>query len=114
MGILGKIREVLFGSATGEIRDPMGIYIYAKCDRCGAPVRIRVDKAHDLQRDYDTGGFILHKEIMDGTCFALMQATVRFSARYAIVESEVEGGRLISWEEYRALSTGTISTPAAR
>lgn len=110
MGILRKIRNVLFGSASDELRDPMGIYLYAKCDHCGAPVRVRVDKAHDLQRDYDTGEFVLRKEIMDGTCFALMQATVRFSPRYAIVDSEIEGGQLISWEEYRALVSHKVTT----
>ena len=105
MSIARKIRDALFGSEATEIRDPAGIYIYARCNRCGAPVRVRVDKAHDLQRDHETGEFTLHKEIMDGTCFALMQADLRFSSRYAIIAGEITGGKLISWDEYRALAT---------
>ncbi len=100
MGFMKRIRDAILGTAAGEPRDPTGIYLYAKCDRCGAAVRVRVDKAHDLLRDYESGGFVLNKEIMDGTCFALMLATVHFSPRYTIRSSEIQGGKLISWEEY--------------
>ncbi len=110
MGILRRVREALFGSREGEIRDPMGIYIYAKCDNCGAPVRTRLDKRHDLRRDDETGGYLAHKEMMDGSCFSLLQATIRFDARYRVVEAQVDGGELISWNEYRALSASrTVS-----
>ncbi|MBN1247944.1 MAG: hypothetical protein JXC32_09830 [Anaerolineae bacterium] len=104
MGFFKKIVDALFGSAEGEIRDPDGIYLYVKCGRCGAPVRVRADKRHDLQRDYDTNELILHKEIMDGRCFSLMQATVRFAPNYRIVDQQLEGGEFISWEEYRDLT----------
>ncbi|MGC9522187.1 MAG: hypothetical protein ACP5HG_09970 [Anaerolineae bacterium] len=104
MGFLKKIVDALFGSAEGEMRDKEGIYLYIKCDRCGAPVQVRVDKRHDLQRDYDSGGYVLRKEIMDGTCFSLMQATVRFDPGYRVVEREIEGGEFITYEEFRALT----------
>lgn len=104
MGFFKRIKDAIFGSAEGEIRDPDGIYLYIKCSRCGAPVRIRADKRHDLQRDYDTGEFVLNKEIMDGTCFNLIYATVRFSPSYQIVDQEIQGGEFITWEEYQALA----------
>ena len=106
MGFLRRIVDALSGSggARREIRDPTGIYLYVKCDRCGAPVRVRADRGHDLQRDYDSGGYVLHKEIMDGSCFALMQATVHFDAGYNITEQEVTGGEFITWDEYAALT----------
>jgi hypothetical protein len=104
MGFFKKLAEAIFGTANGEIRDPDGIYLYVKCARCGAPVRIRVDKRHDLQRDYDTNELVLHKEIMDGTCFNLMQATVRFTPAYQIKDQQLEGGEFISWETYRDLT----------
>lgn len=96
MGFMRKIRDAILGPSAGEPRDPTCVYLYAKCDQCGAAVRVRVDKAHDLQRDFETGGFVLNKEMMDGTCFALMQATVRFGPRYTILSSEVQGDKLIS------------------
>jgi len=113
MGILRKLRTATLGSRDDEIRDPTGIYIYAKCDRCGAPVRARLDKAHDLERDFETGGFVAHKEMMDGTCFALLQAIIRFDAHYRVIDSHIDGGQLISWDEYQALRTphGPSETP---
>ncbi|MGC9469719.1 MAG: hypothetical protein ACP5HS_14075 [Anaerolineae bacterium] len=104
MGFLKKIVEGLFGSGEGEVRDPDGIYLYVKCSRCGAPIRVRADKRHDLQRDYDSNEYVLRKEIMDGTCFSLIQATVRFDQTFRIVDREIEGGEFITYEEYRALT----------
>lgn len=106
MGFLKKIRDALFGSPSGgEVRDPEGIYLYVKCSRCGAPIRVRADKRHDLQRDYDTNEYVLRKEMMDGTCFNLINATVRFDPTYRIIDREIEGGEFITWEEYNALVT---------
>lgn len=104
MGILKKVLAALFGGSGAEVRDADGIYLYAKCGHCGAPVRIRVDKRHDLQRDYDTGEYTLHKEMMDGSCFTLMRATLRFNAAYRVIEQELDGGEFIDWETYRELT----------
>ncbi len=112
MGILKKIREALFGSPDGEIQDKNGIYLYVKCAKCGAPVRVRVDKYHDLQQDDEGGGFTLNKEIMDGSCFRLMYATVRFDFNRRIVEQEINGGEFITWEEYQALAHPQTPPPA--
>ncbi len=109
MGFLKKIIEAVFGSGGGEIRDPDGIYLYIKCSRCGALVRVRADKRHDLQRDYDSGELILRKEVMDGACFSLIQTTTRFDAGYRIIDQQIEGGEFISWEEYQKLTTPTES-----
>ncbi len=119
MGFLRKIKDALSpgsrraGGRAREIRDPAGIYLYVKCHRCGAPVRVRVDRSHDLQSDYDTGGYVLHKEIMDGTCFALMQTTVHFDGGYNITDQEIEGGAFITWDEYAALTQPKPSEPDA-
>ena len=107
MGFLKKLFDTLFGSSEGEIHDPDGIYLYVKCNRCGAPVRVRADRRHDLQRDYDTNEYILRKEIMDGTCFSMMQATVRFGPDYRIIDQQIEGGEFITWEEYKELTTSS-------
>jgi hypothetical protein len=112
MGILKRIKAALFGGPDAEARDPDGIYLYAKCGRCGAPVRVRVDKRNDLLRDYDSGDYTLHKEIMDGTCFALMHATVRFDAAYRITDQQLDGGEFITWEAYRDLTAPAPSEDA--
>jgi len=105
VGFLKKFIAAVLGSSSGEVRDPDGIYLYIKCHRCGAPVRVRADKRHDLQRDYDSGELILRKEVMDGTCFNMIQTTTRFDAGYKIIDQQIDGGDFISWDEYKKLTT---------
>jgi len=104
MGFLKKLGELLFGSPNAEPRDPDGIYLYVKCAKCGAPIRIRANRHHDLLQDYDTGEYMLNKEIMDGSCFSLIYASVRFDAAYRIISQELRGGEFIDWETYQKLA----------
>ncbi|MEJ5311531.1 MAG: hypothetical protein WHX52_17365 [Anaerolineae bacterium] len=107
MTFLNKLRKLFSGSGETQWRDQDGIYFYVKCNKCGSPVRIRADKHHDLHSDYDRGGYTLRKEIMDGTCFSLIYATIHFDEAYRIVEQEIEGGAFITAEEYQALAQPT-------
>jgi hypothetical protein len=101
MMVFDRLRKLFAGSSQG---DAAGIYFYVKCGKCGAPVKIRVDRRHDLQRDFDQSGYILQKEVMDGTCFRIFNFTVRFDSRYHIVEREIDGGAFITEEEYQSLT----------
>ena len=105
MEFLKKVIGSILGSSDGEVRDRDGIFLYVKCDRCGSPIRVRADKRHDLQRDYDTGEYVLQKEVMDGSCFALIHTTTRFDAGYRILGQEIRGGEFITWDEYKALTS---------
>jgi hypothetical protein len=107
MGFLRKLKDALLGSGSTGSGDPDGIYLYVKCDKCQSTLRIRVDKRHDLQRDYDTGEYVLNKEMMDSSCFNLMQATIRFDSSYHIVDQEIEGGEFITEEAYRAVQSAS-------
>jgi hypothetical protein len=111
MGFFKKIWDAIFGSSEGGIRDREGIYFYVKCGKCGAPVRVRADKYHDLVRDYDTGEFEWNKGIMDGTCFNLMHASVRFDPSRRVIEKEIEGGEFIDYEEYQELVSSETPEP---
>jgi hypothetical protein len=101
MGLLKRIGSV-FGGGEGEARPPAddGLYFYVQCNRCGEKLRIRVDRRNELQRDFDTGGFFVRKEMMDGRCFQLMYAEITFDGRYNVVHQDVTGGRFITPEEY--------------
>jgi hypothetical protein len=88
----------LFGG--GEPHDPDALWLYVRCDYCGQKMKIRVDRRHDLLRDYESGGYRLSKEIMDGTCFSLMMARIQFDARQKIVSQELEGGVFLTREEF--------------
>jgi len=88
----------LFG--VGEPYDPDAIWLYLRCGFCGQKLKIRIDRRLDLRRDYERGGFRLDKEVMDGTCFSLMMARVRFDGGYRIIAQELEGGAFITKNEY--------------
>ena len=49
------------GSGGGSGSDRNVLWLYVQCDRCGAPVSVRVNLANDLSHDYESGGFVLIK-----------------------------------------------------
>ena len=100
MGFLDQLKS-LFTPPTG---DPNALWLYVKCKRCGTPLAVRVNLANDLSADYDSGGYVLNKEMMDGKCFTLMTAEVRFDAGRKITERKLDKGEFITREEYEAMS----------
>ena len=95
-----NIVRKLFGGAGSSSNDDNALWLYAQCNKCGAPVAIRVDTRNDISTDYETGGRYLRKEIMDSTCFQLMYADVRFDANGNIAEKTIQGGKFLTKEEY--------------
>jgi hypothetical protein len=85
----------------GRAHDPDGIYFYVRCGQCGQKLQIRASRRFDLVHDLQQGGYTLRKEMMDGTCFSLMYATIRFDENYRILSREIEGGEFITEEEFR-------------
>ena len=99
----------LFGGGE-RAADDKALHLYIKCQRCGAPVHVRVDLERDLAADYgDTAaeGYEYNKEVMDDRCFRLMRAQLQFDARRRETSRQVEGGAFISQEEYQALRGGS-------
>jgi hypothetical protein len=94
MGILKR----LFGG--GEPQDRDAIWLYVRCDVCRQKMKLRVDRRFDLRRDFEQDGYKLDKEIMDGTCFSLMMARIRFDSSYRILSQELEGGSFLTREEF--------------
>src|SRR5512142_2396710 len=94
VGILAR----LFGGKSTKDSDD-AIQMYVECGRCKAKVHVRLDKRHDLSQG-EGGGYFVRKEIMDSKCFRLMTAEVMFDGAYRIQTQEVQGGRLLSKEEF--------------
>ena len=105
MGFLDQLKS-LFTPPTG---DPNALWLYVKCKRCGTPLAVRVNLANDLSADYDSGGYVLNKEMMDGKCFTLMTAEVHFDAGRKIVERKVDKGEFITREEYAAMTNAQMT-----
>jgi hypothetical protein len=95
----------------GGYVDTQGIYIYVRCDNCGTPVRLRIDKQYDLLSE--GGGHTWHKTIVDSRCFRPMPAVVHFNADYEVTEAQVSGGTLISEETYEAIYAEREAAKAA-
>ncbi|MGC9357388.1 MAG: hypothetical protein ACP5GX_05965 [Anaerolineae bacterium] len=102
--VFDKIRSLFTGPRDRQQQDKTGLYFYVKCAKCGTPVRVRADRQHDLLRDYDEGGYVLHKDVMDSNCYTLFHFDVRFNESYDIIERNIEGGEFITREEYEALT----------
>lgn len=99
MSFLKRLSSILTGGA-GEGGERNAYWLYVRCDRCGEKLRLRVDRQYEIQPDYDQGGYVLRKEIMDGTCFQLMYAEVHFDPAMRVTSRDLRGGTFITAEEY--------------
>lgn len=83
------------------------IHLYVRCNRCGAPVHVRVDPRNDLVIEYgdddDASGYRLIKEIMDSRCFRVMRAEIDYDGARREVSRQIEHGTFITREEHDKL-----------
>jgi hypothetical protein len=102
----------LFGSGDAPASDN-AIHLYVRCNRCGAPVHVRVDPRNDLVIEYgdddDASGYRLIKEIMDSRCFRLMRAEIEYDRGRRELNRQIEGGAFISKDEYDQLVAQSAS-----
>lgn len=108
MAVWDKLRTFLFGSSgaapTSSLlsSDPDALWFYFRCGKCGTAVRIRVNRRNDANRiDEGPGAFLVRKEVMDSKCFQIMKADIYLDPSYRLVTAHVEGGELITAEEYQ-------------
>jgi hypothetical protein len=95
------------GSSSFGGGDPNGYWIYAQCRRCGEPLKARVNLANDPSQADEGEGWIVRKGLIGSganRCFQSVEVTLRFDAKKQnLLASSVEGGKLITAEEYAAL-----------
>jgi hypothetical protein len=99
MGLLKNLKALFTTPA-----DPNALWLYVKCKRCGTPLAIRVDMRNELSADYESGGYVLYKEMMDSKCFTLMRAEIHFDAKRNMVEQKIEQGEFITDAEYAQMT----------
>ena len=78
---------------------PSALWLYVRCNKCRAKVRVRVSLANDVSLE-DSGGYVLRKDIMDNKCYQLMRAELHFDERRRETSRELSGGEFISEEEW--------------
>ena len=117
MGFLDNLRKVLGGQGTGRTAgggssfgagDANTYWVYAKCRRCGEPLRGRVNLANDPSQDEDGEGWIVRKGLIGSganRCFQTVEVTLKFDPKkQTMTAGEAVGGKLITAEEYQALA----------
>jgi hypothetical protein len=110
MGVFDSIKSRLFPSSAA---DPNVLWLYVRCARCGTPLAVRVDTRNELSADYEQGGYVLIKEMMDGKCFTLMRAEVHFDQQRNVTEQSVDKGAIITRQEYEAATNTSSQTPTS-
>ena len=105
MGLIDSLKSFLSAPTNA---DPNALWLYVRCARCHTPLAVRVDLRNEPSIDYEGGGYVLHKEMMDNKCFLLMHARVRFDARRQVVEQTVDKGEFITREEYEKAKATSV------
>ncbi len=100
MSILKRVMSIFAASAGA---DPNVLWLYVRCSRCGTPLAVRVDTRNELSADYERGGYVLYKEMMDSKCFALMRAELHFDQRRNVTERRVDNGEFITRQDYEQM-----------
>ncbi len=98
MGFLGG------GPGSGDER---GFYLYVQDDKTGEKIRVRIDLANDLAGEYggptdDISHYVCHKDVMGSASFKVIPLDIEFDSKRNMVGHTIEGGKLISEEEYLA------------
>ncbi len=106
MSIFDSIKSILSPSGGG---DSNVMWLYVRCKRCGTPLAVRVDLRNEPSPNYDSGGYVLRKEMMDSKCFALMRAEVHFDSQRHVTEQTIENGEFITREEYEKSSNSPVA-----
>ncbi len=105
MSILDSLKSLF--SPSGSVGSSSAMWLYVRCKRCGAPLAVRVDLRNEPSPDYENGGYVLCKEMMDDKCFSLMRAEVHMDAQHHITDKKIENGEFISQQEYAQMTMGT-------
>ena len=103
----------LFGALGGGGGAPAGgaggnaFWLYVRCAVCGEPIRVRVNREHDLSPEYDGDGdmptaYLTSKEVVGQKCFRRIHVDVTFDRDKRITEQNIKGGSFITEDEYGA------------
>ncbi len=102
----------LFGGGAGSGgSDRAGMYFYVKSNHCDEIVRVRIDLNNDLSLNDEGKGYWVRK-MAHGTNFRCrwpVELTLYFDPNRRFQNSEVQGGALVTQEDYEAWVEGKKS-----
>ena len=88
-----------------------GLYIHVELDRSHEVIKLRVDVNNDLTQEFAPGSshdtpthYVCAKQVMGQKTFRPARVWLEFDSRRQLIESKVEGGRLLSEDEVENLA----------
>jgi len=109
--LLERLGKAFWGSDRVALCDPSSpaMQIMVRCAKCGELIRTRIDKATDLEAEYENGngngnghyeegeeprpsGYSLHKELVGAKCQRLIRLTMRLDSHRMVISRTIEGG----------------------
>lgn len=116
MGFLDGLKSLLRGQprapGSGGGRSSFGseanvYWVYAQCQRCGEPLKSRVNLMNDPSLAEDGENWIVRKGLIGSgknLCFQTVEVTLQFNPKKTeVISGEATGGKLITAEEYEEL-----------
>ena len=91
----------LFGGGGGD-RAPAdsGIYLYVKDKRSSEVIRLRLEPSHELVLQ-DDGGYVTRRVVVGSRSFNRIDATFYFDRNRQLVNADINGGELVSADEWQ-------------
>lgn len=108
--LLERLGRAFWGSESPTCCDPSSpaLHLMVRCDRCGELIRSRVEKAYELEAEYDQSsgheeeeeepkpsGYTLHKELVGANCQNLIHLEMHFDAHRCATSRTIAGGQFL-------------------
>jgi hypothetical protein len=92
---------------AGDDAGRNAFWVYVRCNACGEPIRVRINREHDLSAEYDEGSdaassYHVHKEVVGQRCFRRIQVDLTFDGQRKVTDQQAQGGTFLTREEYEA------------
>jgi hypothetical protein len=96
--------KTLFAGGTKPPKDETAeaVFIYSQCERCQEKFRNRIDKTHDLLRNYADAGpaYTAHKELVGAYCRNIITIDLEFDEHKRLQDKSIQHGQFITREAY--------------
>jgi len=109
--LLERLGQAIWGKDQQCGCDPSSpaLGLVVRCSHCGEIIRTRVEKAYELEAEYENtnghkleeheepkpSGYTLHKEMLGSQCQQLIYVTMHFDAGRNISRRQIEGGEFV-------------------
>ncbi|GAB4506366.1 MAG: hypothetical protein Kow00123_05040 [Anaerolineales bacterium] len=105
MGFWERVLKAVTGGKG--VADPMIYWVYVRCEKCGEPLKARVDLRNELSAEFgerreDTVYTTRKVIIGSGRCHAPVEVRLTFDWRRNLLRREISGGAFLTEAEYQA------------